>query len=322
MKTLIINDLHIGVKRRAGATPQSRKDLDKWMMLQFAKLLTIPHDRLIILGDLCDSRTIPEHLMKDVIALLYGKEPYIVLGNHCLGGVGDHTMSSTEFISEMVGCPAINKPMNLTGNLYIVPHMFNQEAHEKAISECPDTAILLTHCNIDSPFSQGDHSLNLSKEEIQDLGDRGVDVVAAHEHARRDYKGVVHIIGNQFPSSISDCLHGNSFACIIEDEEISFIPTWTPEGDYLECDYTEIHNTPHKFIRINGTCSIVEYPAIVREIAQLRKTSDAFIISNNVKVKISETETITAEEVTNFNILELLLERIGEEFREDIKSCI
>ena len=69
-RILIINDSHFGVKRQGGTTPDSRKALDIYMMKEFVEILSIPHDEIIILGDLCDSRNIQEHIMKEVIEIL------------------------------------------------------------------------------------------------------------------------------------------------------------------------------------------------------------------------------------------------------------
>jgi len=320
MKTLILNDQHFGIKKRGGSTPESSKALEDWMFEQFKQHLAIPHDELILLGDLCDSRTVPEHVMSRIIQLLVGENCTIVLGNHCLGGVNDTTISSTEFMAHLLRATLIKKPTQIR-DMYIIPHLFNQEAHEEAVAACPEECFMLTHCNIVNTFAVGDHSLNLSDKEITVLGKKSVQVISGHEHARRTYRNV-EIIGNQMPSSIADCLNKDSYACVIEDGNIEFIPTWQPEGDYLECDYTEIAPSDYRFIRVNGTCQVSEFPSVVREISQLRKTSDAFIISNNVQVQLSESETVSLEEVTNFNILDLLLERIEEEFREDIKTCI
>ncbi len=320
MKTLIINDFHLGVKRAGGTTPDSRIALDKYMLEKFGELLKIPHDYLIILGDLCDSRHISEHTIRDVVKILRNEFCTIVLGNHCLKGIEDHTISSCELIGDLGGHQVIKELTNWKSNIWILPHVFNQEIFDEAIQQVPDAAILLTHCNIDSPFSTGDHSLNLSMEQIKDLHERGVKVIGAHEHARRDYEGVT-IPGNQFPSSISDALHGDKFCITLEDGNLEFHKTWDQADHYTELDYSDIKETGKDFVRINGQCTPAEYPGIVREVNELRKGSDSFIIANNVEV-VTEGHDLNKEEVTNFNIIELLLEQIDKEYIEEVKSCV
>jgi hypothetical protein len=67
---------------------------------------------------------------------------------------------------------------------------------------------------------------------------------------------------------------------------------------------------------------MVDFPKIVRDIAKLRNDCKAFIIANNVKVRKPEGETKMLEEVTQFNIVKLLLESIPEEFRKEVEECI
>jgi len=317
MKTLILNDIHLNCRRAGGTTKQSRKDLEVWMLGRFKGLLEIPHEKLIILGDLYDRRHVDEHIMKDVIELLDKENCAIAVGNHDVGkGEDGNTISSCEFTSLMSDSTLIKAPI-FSGGLYIIPHVSDQKLFDHAVQLCPDNTIMLTHANIDSPFAHGDHSLNLSLQQMKDLTDRGVDVIAGHEHTRRDVMNV-SILGNQFPSSIADCLGGDKFAHVLEDGVLTSIPTWTTDSYY---EGSEIPKGHYDFINITGECELVEYPAVVKAVAELRKNSDAFIVKNSTKVKEFEVAKMT-EEITRFNIVDMLLEEINPDYRDEVRSCI
>ena len=320
MKTLVINDTHLGVRRSAGTTMKSRQDLEDWMLAGFAQLLAIPHDRLIIAGDLFDTRVVSEHIKLEVMRMLAKEDYIIMLGNHDLGGVNDSvTLSSAEFIAAAQGRPVVREA-TMADELYLVPHLFNQQLHEEAVARCPDNALMICHCNIDNSLAKGDHSLNLSFDEIESLKQRGVKILATHEHHPRKF-GPVQIIGNPFPSSIADCLGAGDKRCaIIEDGEISFVPTWS-RSDYQEMDWQDLHDTTAMFIRVTGECQVSETPAVVRAISDYRKKSSAFIVGSAVKT-LTVTRELGEVEVDQFNILDLVLQQVPEEFRSEVKSCI
>lgn len=318
MKTLILNDLHLGVKRQAGTTKQSRKDLEEWMLKEFEELLNTAYGRVLILGDLFDKRNVDEHIMHRVIKLLSTVECIIVAGNHDLGGIEDHTLSSAEFVARLSSSYWLAEPELIDdGKIFVIPHVHDQETFDHAIQICPDNVIMMVHCNIDSPFAHGDHSLNLSLQQMKDLTDRGVKVISGHEHAKREVMNVT-ILGNQFPSSIADCLGGDKFYHILEDGEL------TAELNGREDDL--FYNGPmpagdFEFINITGECELNEYASVVKEVAELRKSSPAFIVKNSVKVKEFIAEQDDAE-VTDFNILEMWVNEMPEAVRGEVKKCM
>lgn len=319
MKLLILNDLHLGVKRQGGTTKASREALSVWMLQRFANLLAIPHDHLLIAGDLFDKRNVDEEVMDQVIELLQPRPCSIMLGNHDLdGNMGG--MSSAEFVGRRVRAEVIKEPCELFEGVYVIPHLFNQGAFDKAIEEVPDYRIVVTHCNVDNYFANGDHSLNLSLPQIMEFEKKDCEVLAAHEHHQRQYHNVV-VIGNQFPSSVADCLSWPKRAAVIDGGKISFVETWDGR-DYIDLDWRDIKQTEHKFIRVSGECQAAEYPAVISKIKELRRASDAFVISSAVKPQVKEKELLTKEEVTNFNILQLLLETVDEAYKEEIRSCM
>jgi DNA repair exonuclease SbcCD nuclease subunit len=321
MTMLIINDLHLGVERQAGTTKESRLALENWMLEQFAKLLEHPHDELLILGDLFDKRNVEEHVMAAVIKLLLKERKVaIVLGNHDLGGgTDDHKLSSAEFVGRIIQADVI-KTQTIYNGFYIIPHLHNQQDFDRAVSQCPDDAAMLVHCNIDSPWSHGDHSLNLDLYQIVELHQRGIKVIAAHEHAQRDYMENVMVIGNQFPSSIADCQSGPKRCLLVEGNAVVSVPTWDAT-DYACSENIPMINT-HKFIELTGELSIADYTETVKAIAIVRRNSDAFIIKNSVKRVEIERGAMVDEAVTRFNIIEMLLSALPPEIKEEVKKCL
>ena len=313
-KTLILNDCHLGVKRQAGTTEKSRAALEEYQLQEFEKLLNLPFNSLIIAGDLFDKRNVEEHIMERVIELLRNKDCMIVLGNHDLGGKFDNTLSSAEFVARLTKASIIKEPTYIESmNLYIVPHLFSQTEFDKAIANCPDNCTMLTHCNIDSGFATGDHSLNLTLEQINKLGK----VIAAHEHHQRQYHNVT-VLGNQFPSSIADCQGPAKRAMYLDGTEVE---TWDG-SDYKKFLYTdEFESTSARFIEITGLCQPGEITDITKRILKFRNQSEAFIIKNSVKVQQKE-ERISIEAVTHFNIIELFLEALPESTRKKVIRCV
>lgn len=318
MRTLILNDLHLGVKRQAGTTKQSRKELEEWVLNEFENLINIGYDRVLILGDLFDKRNVEEHIMHRVIKMLAGVDCIIVAGNHDLGGINDHTLSSAEFVAKLSNSYWLDDPELIDeGEIFIIPHVHDQEEFDKAVQICPDNVIMMVHCNIDSPFAHGDHSLNLSLQQMKDLDVRGVKVISGHEHTKREMMNVT-ILGNQFPSSIADCLGGDKYCHILEDGELKAVRMWPIDNIFYSGKTPE---EEHKFISITGECELNEYAGIVREVAELRKTSSAFIVKNSVKVKEFVAEQDDAE-VTDFNILDMWVNEMPEIVREKVKQCM
>ena len=317
MKTLIIADTHFHSSRVGGTTKKSRKSLEDWQLQQFRETLLIPHDRLIIAGDLTDKRNIPEHLMKQLIDTLQDENCIILLGNHDLAGVDDHTMSSTEFIALMSGSTLIGNP-ETSGNLYLLPHMFSQEGFDRAIQDAPDKCTVICHANIDNFFAVGDHSLNLSLQQLVELEKRGISVISGHEHAQREYHNVT-VIGCQTPTSIADCLSGDKRCLVLEDGKLTAVKTWSAKENYYEG--SEIPEEHYDFINITGQCELAEYAGIVKQVAALRSTASAFIVKNGFKVKEFESAE-HAEEITKFNVIEMLLEEVHPDYREEVKECL
>ena len=349
MKVLILNDLHLGVRRVKGTTPESRLAMENWMFNTLEGLLEeLEYDAVVVAGDLYDKRTVPEHVILRTIKTFNQHTSsggaVIMLGNHDEEGrasVNDNTISSAEMTEELLTNSMLVKgaPMRFDEKIYLIPHMFNQEEFDKAVEDCPENCFMICHCNVDSPFAVGDSSLNLSKEQIKTLKEKNVIVIAGHEHIQRDLDNV-WIPGNQIPTSISDLTNCEEKVCYIIDTDTLGVEVFTVfnarsyspdgsrrvmEGLLKEYDYKTllsggIANFP--FIKISGTCATEEWPDVLRAYSKLRKESEAFVISNKVEVPAYTVGSISEKEVTDFNVVDLLISAIDEEFREEVKDVI
>jgi DNA repair exonuclease SbcCD nuclease subunit len=311
--------------------------MEDWMFMTFTSILDgFEYDAILIAGDLYDKRTVPEHVMLKVIHTLNSvsqEKPIVIMhGNHDeggLAGVKDSTISSAEFTANFVQAAELVKSTPEVWNgMYLIPHMFNQEEFDRAVEDCPGDCFLVCHCNIDSPFAEGDTSLNLSTNQIRKLKERGVAVIAGHEHVTRSFENVF-IPGNQLPTSVSDCQGCKEKVLYIVDTETGGIEeneVFFTDRLYKECNYKDIlqgyNPESFLFIKISGECTTEEWPEVLRAYAAMRKKSDAFVISNKVQVAAYTVGDVSVEKVTKFNVVDLLIEAIDEEFREDVKDAI
>lgn len=327
MKYLIASDPHFNPQRQGGTTNQSRIELEEHLFVRFNHTLdTIPHDALIIVGDLNAKYSVSEKTLLNTYGILQQENHCIILrGNHDSGSMKQGEISSLELLDYLMPnlMTVFHQPHTI-GEMHFVPHCFNQEEFDQHIEAVEDNQLVFIHANLDNTFAENaDHSLNFSSEQYNSLKDRGCTVVIGHEHAALDIDRL-HIVGCHYPTSIADCLGGDKRVLLYDSDtkQITSVETWNKAEEYIEMDWRDIQATDHKFIRINGECEVVEYPEIVRSIAKLRKESSAFIIASNVKVVVKERENVEQQEVTGFNILELLLENVDEEFREEVRTCI
>ena len=282
-------------------------------------LLATQHDRLIILGDIFDRRSVSEKTIKSIVDILrLEKEVILVRGNH--DSVSDRygEISSIELVAHLLGCKLVFDKPELIDNYYIIPHMFNQEQFDAALAGVPDETTVLLHCNLGNPFVTGAHTLNIATEQINDILEKDCDVVMGHEHTARDlYGGKVKVLGCAFPTSIADCLGGDKRALLGGES----IQTWSSE-DYLELDFADnLDDRGRHFVSVVGTCPQNEYASVVKRIAAFRVKSDAFIIKNNVRVPEREKPEVT-QEVNSFNIVDVFLSEIPEEFKGRVQACI
>lgn len=345
MKYLVINDIHLGVSRTGGTTQESAGALRDYTHLQFSKLLGLAQtenvNAVIINGDLADQYNLPLSGALEIYSALdewMGGNPYkdliIACGNHDLSK--DSTrLGTVEFVGALlkmkygIRFDLVTKPQALSGRIYVIPHVTNQDVFELELSRVPEgTKYLLLHCNYDNKFAaDAEHSLNLDRAQAKALKAKGITMVLGHEHqGRESLGGSVVIVGNNFPSSVSDCLahgdgqkDGTKRALIIEDGAHRFVPTWTPddaEGWFAQIDWRELKDVEEEgrgFVRVEGDASEAEAADVIKAISAFRQRSKSFVVANAVKVEQAESleDIATAiADIRNVSVLELLLEQL------------
>lgn len=343
MKTFVINDLHEGVQRAGGTTPGSAATLREFAHDNHRRLLqraaVLPVKRVIYNGDLTDEYNIP---LTDAIEIFCtvrefmddnpGVEMIWAEGNHDLSK--DSTrLGTVAFLGKLLEgiYPGrfflVEKPTAFGDGIYIIPHLANQEMFDAALAAVPEgTHLLFLHCNYDNAFAgQQDHSLNISRDQAKELKQRGIKIIMGHEHQGRELMGGnVVIVGNQFPTSVSDCLgkadaqrDGKKY-CLLIDEygTIEKIETWSadqePDGWFAEVDWRELRNTTETgrgFIRVTGTATAIEAADVIKEISWFRQRSQSYVITHAVKIEKPEgMEDLpdSLEDIKAVDVMELL----------------
>lgn len=351
MKTAIINDLHLGVKRTGGTTPQSAKALRDWTFSRYKYLLELARDQgvehILVNGDLTDRFDID---LQDALELYEITLDYLrqtgmtmtwALGNHDLSK-DSSKLGSVQFIGRLLQAvlpqrfTLVDTPTFIGEDFYVIPHLTNQAEFDTALQEALQLAppFLFLHCNYDNPFAgAADHSLNLSREQARAFKRKGVTVVLGHEHqGRSDMGDSVLVVGNQFPTSVADCLaHGEAqrdgmkYMLIIDNAKVERVCTWTATHSYAEVDWRELAGDPGstsqvewdnlRFIRVSGECSRDESSEAIKAISNLRKTHSAFVITNAVKVEgIADTEfDVSIEDIGAVDVVQLLYDMLSPE---------
>lgn len=336
--TLVLNDTHLGVSRVAGTTPETAKQLRRYLQDEFARMLNLGYGRVIINGDLTDEFDIPLSEALDIYAMLDNymsendsNEVILAAGNHDLSK-DSSKLGTVQFIGSLLEMKypgrfgLVTQPATVE-DFHIIPHVVNQARFDLALEQVPDCKYLFLHCNYDSPFAaEAEHSLNLSREQGKALTARGITVVLGHEHqGRTAWKGKLIVVGNNFPSSCSDCmahgdgqLDGKKYALVIDDKGHHLIETWQQAGNFAQVDwhFVEKWSGPEKFIRVNGNAEASEAADVIKAIANFRKGSQAFVVTNAVKIaQLVDTDSleVSAEDVRNVDVISMLLDSLTEE---------
>ena len=324
---IVIHDLHLGVQRSAGTTPASATALTVWMQQQFDSILDRVNEDLVILGDLFDTYQVS---LRTVLAtytslsdwLRKGHNLCLIPGNHDLS-TDSSKLSSFQFLAQLLlEHPNVTYHSGggfIADGVYAISHVTNQDLIDMELAKVPKCKYLLLHCNYDNNFAKAsDHSLNISREQCENLP---ADVVFfAHEHYyREELRGKVFIAGNQFPSSVSDCLHKtDKFMTRLADKPERLM-TWAKKG-YAEIDWRLPEESDAQFIRFVGHCKPDEAAEMANVIAAYRRSSDAFVITNAVKVgedtEGAELELASLEAINKFNVMDALKEYLSV---EDVK---
>lgn len=335
MKTLTtINDLHLGARRTGGTTIASSDKLRWYLLDQYKTLLGCIKTDLLINGDWLDTFSIDlRDLLQvyDITCEWLIANPtlkfYPAAGNHDRSKDSTKT-SSFDFLSGLLSrrFPSqvfpINEPMALPDhNAYVIPHVINQETFDAAIAAVPPVDTLYVHANYDNDFAvHADHSLNLALWQARALQVKTI--VFGHEHqAKTAMNGKVLVVGNQFPSSIADCLGNSEKSYLVGTERVE---CWSAPGSFEEQDWQNLSNGP-QFVRVVGKARSDQAGDVVAAIARFRATSDAFVITNAVEIAgLDDNESISSnlEQINNFSVLGALLEILSEEEGAVVKQLL
>lgn len=351
---LILNDIHLGVRRSAGTTAQTSYDLRRWLQERYAEMLSLPSvNEVAINGDFFDTHTVPlEDVLESFLTTagwLQGdsdRKIHLIPGNHDLSK-NSNEVGSFQLMAQLLEAQFPKQVNFVMGSgwvkrslgIYAISHVVNQAHFDAHIATVPDEAkYLLLHCNYDSPFAeQSDHSLNLSREQAKLLTQRGVTIIVAHEHHPREaFGGKLVVTGNQWPSSISDCItpEGKTHdkrAAWISPEGLEFTDTWLSSRDercFRQVDWKEVDSFDAAgagFIRVTGAAEPEQSSEALRAVSALRQRCNAFVVTNSVKVSQRDDASALAssvEDVRQVDIVEMLIETLTDEQQAVVRRVI
>lgn len=345
--TMILNDIHIGVQRQAGTTPMSQEALRTYLFTQLRSTLAAStEDRLLVLGDLFDTFEVPPRDWIETFLILsewLGHKPVeglarnliLVAGNH------DHSPKASKVSSFQVLCRVllesfrdqtrivgIDEWAEIDKGVIALAHCSNQDIFDQKLAEVLKASTsadewakphhLLLHANFDNHFAvQSDHSLNVSEEQAKAFNAIGVTLVFAHEHqARRALDGGVVVLGNQWPTSVADCLgNDEKFAHTLVDGAITKVKTWGADtsGAFARLDWRDLFTAQLSenvgFFRVEGTASSNEASDVINFVAKFRQQSSAFVITNAVKIDgLVQNEALpeSFEAAKKFDVMEFI----------------
>lgn len=326
----VINDLHMGCNRTGGTTPESAAALKAFMSEKLQTMLDVVDDNLIVMGDLFDAYTVPNDVLLDVYqrfrewqVMKGGRQLYMVPGNHDLSKDSSR-LSSFALLCSLLEVDCLHGLTNIDDSIYTLSHVANQDEFNLLLSQVPDCEYLLVHCNYDNHFAvNSDHSLNMSREQAEAC--KAEKIYFAHEHhARTALGGKVFIGGNQFPSSVSDCLDKQSkYMYKLNEGSIMLTQTWSAV-EYAEVDWKFPEATGAGFVRLAGTALPEEAAAMAEFVASYRKSSKAYVVTNAIivgqdaesdKLKLASLEALQA-----FDVHAALKEYLTEDENKIIES--
>ena len=328
---IVINDIHLGASRVAGTTPASALALKAYQQTALAEFLDTVNEDLLIAGDLFDTFNVPN---SDLLATYQTISDWLDKGHKLVSLRGNHDtsndsskLSSFNFLGELLVDQYNPRFMSEPGwafdGVYCIPHVLNQDRFDLALAEVPECTYCILHCNVDNFFArESDHSLNISKAQLEALPAKVVYV--AHEHNSRKF-GKAFVGGVQWPTSVSDVLDGkDKFAYRLHpDGTVEPIKTWAKES-YLELDWRNTAKSEAQFIRFVGHAKPDEAAEMANVIARYRKDSKAFVVSNAVKVSENEdANEMTAnslEAIRGFDVMAALKDLLTKEENEILES--
>lgn len=358
---LVLNDSHMGAVRTAGTTHASRLGIQNYLQTSLVTILEDHEDKDVALnGDLFDtfdvetSQLLQVYMTFDGWLRRTGKKLHLVRGNHDISKNSTKT-SSFAFLCSLLknAFPEqvfvyIDELAQVEEVIWVIPHCVNQDLFELELGKALEVAtpgFLLLHANCDNNFAvEADHSLNVSDEWVRKLIKFGWTLVFAHEHQRRDlHAGQVRIMGNQWPTSVADCLsHGEAqkdgkkyahvFQSTVDEASGNYtmsmkpVQTWDREGDYTEVNWRELTLTDHRFIRVTGDAKSDEAADVINAIHRFRLASQAFVITNSVKIEgvagINDMASLTEDRLQAVNVRQALLDELTADERKVVNELL
>ena len=324
---ILLNDLHLDANRSAGATPASAKALKDYNLNCFTNFLQIVDEDVIIVGDLMDTWQIS---LSTVLAVYRAFDEWLLKGHRLIVQAANHDLStdssrygSLQFLMALFADRpnvqfVIHAGAWVAEGMYCVPHVANSDLFDMELAKVPECEVLFLHANLDNPWAcSSDHSLNVTREQLDKLPAKLV--YFGHEHHARRL-GKAFVGGVQWPTSVSDCLDKkDKFAYRITGTAIEPIKTWD-SANYAEIDWRNPAPSTAQFIRFVGHCKPDEAAEMANVIAAYRRSSDAFVITNAVKVgedtEGAELELASLEAINKFNVMDALKEYLSV---EDVK---
>jgi DNA repair exonuclease SbcCD nuclease subunit len=343
---LVINDLHIGVNRTGGTTPQSQAALRDYLRNGLEQLINNEDQFVIINGDLFDSFTVDTmEVMKTAVILLKwlsksdSRALNLVAGNHDWQPRADrlsgfhlltYMLSFSEYEHQVL---VHDEGLELVGHtVWCIPHMPNQDLFNAEVVKASEMdgkgKKLLLHCNYKNAFTESsDHSLNLNDDQVNSLMTAGWTLVFGHEHVGRSLReGRVVIVGNQFPSSVSDCIGDDDKHCLRIHDGLHLERTWSAYENYVEVDWKDLKvSDKYKFIRVTGEASAAEAADVIKAVSKLRQSHEAFVITNAVKIEgcdLSEELASSVEDIKVFDVVGAIMGELTEQEQGVVKGLL
>lgn len=349
---IITNDLHLGVVRRSGVTPTSQEDLRNYTFEQLDKLLaSTGHQSLVVNGDLLDAFEISP---RDWLATYrrfsawLAENPvhhlYLIAGNHDDSPKADRVSSFKLLCSVLMDqhancqCVDVGCATWIIKGLYAIAHCANQDLFDlrlmEALEETSDGDTVLLHANFNNPYTEhSDHSLSVSEAVAKEFANKGVRLIFGHEHQGkveiphgcREGAAPVIVTGNPWPASVADCLGNSSKRYIhFKDGQVDFVESWEAKDNYAELDWRSLpQDSPAKFIRVVGDAVNAEAAQVIDAIHRFRQKSNAFVITNAVKIEgIADIESLPEafEASRKFDVMEFVYGQLDEAEAEVIRK--
>lgn len=322
----ILNDTHLGFHRVSGTTVTSRETLSKSLWDSFYNCLKGIDTDLLIAGDLFDKFTVSN---KDLILavtclsawLQANPENTLILqaGNHDWSDRGTE-LSTFETLYTLLRMSHGERVVQVAPNsykklvidpddefsgysemvVYAVAHHSDQTAFVATLDKVAEDIAstkgmtdfrVVLHANYSNKFAaRSDHSLNVSEEMADKLAP--AQLIFAHEHQQKRAKGGrVVVIGNQWPTSVSDC-QGNDtkrYARLECGGIVNFVDTWSasdPQTGYVTVDWRQLGSWTEYpgFIEIVGEASSDESAEVMGAVAKFRAKSKCMVMTQSVEI--------------------------------------